>query len=101
MKRVMTTRLDLHQSHKTAISDFVLEETPRVGDTVTVVGCDIPLTLEVIGVHHRYVSLLGSNIKRHIVEIELHLGRNWKGRSLRQFYEWYAPKFNKSVAAFI
>ena len=70
-----------------------LPTVPRLGDQIdsmTIHG-DFRLSLMVVGIHWKYDG-------KYYPSIELH---DHKQRSVREFYEWYAPLVSRSVSSFI
>ena len=93
MKKISChTNLDLSQE----FWPTELPEIPRIGDRIqsTTVRnkCNFRLCLEVVSVTWRYSS------EGYYPEIELH---DHMKRSIREFYEWYAPMVGKNVNSFI
>lgn len=88
---VCRTNLDIRESWPDQ-----LPAVPRVGDNIeskTKHGV-FQLRLKVIEVTWRYSSLTDT----WYAEVELHDGQK---RSIKEFYEWYAPLVGRNVSAFI
>lgn len=77
---------------------YKLPALPRVGDWIEskIDHNGFQLTLEVVSVTWAY----SYNTDSWEPSIELH-DRKVFNRSIKEFYEWYAPKVGKSVHAFI
>jgi hypothetical protein len=56
------------------------------------------LSLEVVSVHWKYVSGFSNDTDEYVPYIELH---DYRRRSIKEFYEWYAPLVGKTVGSFI
>ena len=87
MKAICRTNLDVYNEEWPIFVNFI----PRIGDYVvsqTKHGV-FQLKLKVVSV---------TWTSSEIVDIELH---DYRGYSLRKFYEWYAPLVGKSVSYFI
>ena len=96
------TNLDLHNEKWPK----ELPEVPRVGDYINSGNLrdgnhGWRLSLEVVRVTwcSRLVDEYGTI--EWYCEVELHLGNVWKSRTLRDFYEWYAPAIGKRASFFI
>jgi hypothetical protein len=75
-----------------------LPALPRIGDEIEsmISHNDFRLSLMVTGVRWRYID--NGIDYEYIPYIELH---DYRQRSIKEFYEWYAPLVNKSVGYFI
>ncbi len=72
---------------------------PSVGDTIvsqTKWSNGFQLTLEVVSVKWVY----DSSYEAYTPVIELHIPKHFKW-TIKEFYDWYAPKVGKSPSAFI
>jgi hypothetical protein len=58
------------------------------------------LSLVVVGICFKHIRTINEDYGEHVYapEIELNIRNGW---SIRDFYEWYAPKVGKTVSAFI
>jgi hypothetical protein len=95
---IFRTNLDLdHERWPTklpavpAVGDRIQSATDRDGSR---------LTLEVYSITWKYEEDSGFEREKWIPEIELHIVKD-RFDSIAKFYEWYAPKCNKSLAYFI
>jgi hypothetical protein len=79
-----------------------LPAVPAVGDRVqSAIDRDgFRLTLEVCSITWKYEEDSGFEREKWIPEIELHIVKS-RFESIAKFYEWYAPKCNKSLSYFI
>ncbi|MBT3298698.1 hypothetical protein HN385_07240 [archaeon] len=77
-----------------------LPSIPRVGDRIDSIidHRDFRLSLEVVSVHWKYVSGFSNDTDEYVPYIELH---DYRRRSIKEFYEWYAPLVGKTVGSFI
>jgi hypothetical protein len=76
-----------------------LPSIPRVGDSIDskTIHKDFCLTLKVVAVRWKY-SRNNSNSNSYYPVIELHDPHK---RSIKEFYEWYAPLVNQRISKFI
>lgn len=93
---VCRTNLDLgHEEWPEGLFPTV----PRKGDRIqskTVWKDDFQLELEVVAVTWRFSKTNG-----WYAEIELHVPSYWSDWTMREFYEFYAPKIGRRPGAFI
>jgi hypothetical protein len=95
---ICRTNLDLdHERWPTK-----LPAVPAVGDRIqSAVDRDgFKCFLEVSSITWKYIEDSGFEREKWVPEIELHLPKHLF-KNIIQFYEWYAPKCNKSLAYFI
>jgi hypothetical protein len=95
---ICRTNLDLdHERWPTK-----LPAVPAVGDRIqSAVDRDgFRLTLEIYSITWQFVEDSGFEKEKWVPEVELNIVKN-RFESITKFYEWYAPKCNKSLAYFI
>jgi hypothetical protein len=95
---ICRTNLDLdHERWPTK-----LPAVPAVGDRIqSAVDHDgFRLFLEVSSITWKYIEDSGFEKEKWVPEIELHIVKA-RFESIAKFYEWYAPKCNKSPSYFI
>lgn len=102
MKRSFRTDLDLDERHLSVIRDLNFDETPQIGSKIALEPDGGPvLFLEVHSVLYSTRSRSTPfSVDRVIIELHLECSV-WKERSLRQFYEFYAPQVGRSVSSFV
>ena len=99
----LRTNLDLHQSDTTAMDHLSkllskIGYVPRINELIEL----NTLTLEVCGVTYKESVDFVTGSKTLYTEVELSLWKSvWGNKTMRDFYEWYAPRWGQTAGNYI